>query len=285
MATPPGKVPISESSAAGLKFLTDHWQKLLPASALMGVITAAYFLSLPSAQTPSSSGVGLFTSLIFLAGLIVVSASFYRLAIHDEYPAPAGLAFGRDESNYFGASIWSSAPFVALIAPVMIGSFAFLNAAAKKAGYTLEQLLVDEKLAAQAVAANGGAGPLALVFLATMVVIVWLFLRLSLAMPATIGERKIKVWSTFSWTKGNVWRILAAILLLWLPLFILSQVVLSIFSLALGVNPGDAQAGKAPVSAALGIYGFVTGAVSALLGTAPITGLLAFLYKGLKPPS
>jgi hypothetical protein len=281
MATPPGKVPISESAAAGLKFLTDHWQKLLPASALMGVITAAYFLSM----TSPSSGVGLLTSLAFLAGLVVVSASFYRLAIHNEYPAPSGFAFGRDETNYFSASLWSSLPFVAIMAPVMVGAFSFLDASAKKAGYTLEQLLAGEKLAAEAVAANGGGGLLALLFLAAIVLVMWLFLRLSLAMPATIGERKIKVWATFKWTKGNVWRILAAILLLWLPLFILSQVILSIVSLSLGINPAEAQAGKAPVSAALGIYGFITGAISALLGTAPITGLLAFLYKGLRPPS
>ncbi|MET0545393.1 MAG: hypothetical protein ABWZ40_03700 [Caulobacterales bacterium] len=282
MATPPGKVPIAESAAAGLKFLADNWQKLLPGSALMGVLSAAYFL-VGSTAGAGGQSLELLVTLAFLVGLILVSASFYRLALRNEFPGASGLKFGADEKTFFGASLWSSLPIFAILAPSIIGFFMLFTAAAQKSGYTLDQLFADEKLAQEALAAQGGGGGVSLLFLISLVVVLWLFARLSLAVPASMNEGKIKVWSTFAWTKGNVWRIFAAQLLLWAPLFILAQVVVSIFSLALGINPGEAQAGKIAASPTLAIYGFVNGATSTLLITAPITGLLAFLYKGLRP--
>jgi hypothetical protein len=131
---------------------------------------------------------------------------------------------------------------------------------------------------------TGGSGlAFAAIMLAAVWAAIWLSLRLATSLPATIGERRILVWETTKWTKGNVWRILAAYLLLLVPLFILTALIQAIAGLALGVNPSQAQAGTAPATTPTAIFGFIYGLSSGLLTVGPMVGLQSFLFKGLKP--
>ena len=60
-----------------------------------------------------------------------------------------------------------------------------------------------------------------LLVLATIVLFAWLFVRLSLAIPITMAERRIAIFDSFGFTKGRFWPLLGMALLAW----VLSMVV------------------------------------------------------------
>lgn len=282
MATPPGKVPIAESAAAGLKFFTENWRRILPACALMGVAYGFYFYA--AALTNASgaaSPLAFFGSLAVLVLMILLGTSFYRLALRSQYPGALGVALGADERAYFGAVIWAAVPIVLIGLIALFALATILVPDLQASGMTPEQAANDQAFMTRLLQKHGG--PAALIFFVAAVLILWISLRLVLAPPATIDSGKIKVWSTASWTKGNTWRIFAAIFMLMAPLTILVLVIQSIVALAVGVNPDQAQAGIAAPTPGVAIYGFAYGLTSAL-SLAPMAGLTSFLYKGLRPP-
>ena len=60
-----------------------------------------------------------------------------------------------------------------------------------------------------------------LLVLATIALFAWLFVRLSLAIPITMAERRIAIFDSFGFTKGRFWPLLGMALLAW----VLSMVV------------------------------------------------------------
>jgi hypothetical protein len=282
MATPPGKVPIAETAAAGLKFLTENWRRILPACALMGVAQGFHLYAAAQAHANASAApLALLGSVAVLLLTILLGASFYRLALRNQYPGVLGVAFGADERVYFGAVIWSALPLLLIIFIAMFGLAAILMPDLRASGMTPEQATADQAFMTSL--AQKHAGPIVSIFLAALILIAWISLRLVLAAPATIDSGKIKVWSTSTWTKGNVWRIFGAILMLLAPITILMLVIQSIAALAVGVNPEQAQAGTAAPTPSVAIYGFIYGLTTGV-SLAPMAGLASYLYKGLRPP-
>ena len=282
MATPPGKVPIAETAAAGLKFFTENWRRILPACALLGVAYGFHFYASALANaSPSAAPLALLGSIAVLVLMILLGASFYRLALRNEYPGALGISFGKDERAYLSASVWAALPMLMILLIAMFGLATILLPDLRASGMTPEQATVDQAFMTSLAQKHGG--PVALIFFAAAILIVWLSLRLVLAAAATLDSGKLKVWSTASWTKGNAWRIFAAILMLMAPLTILVLVIQSIVALAAGVNPDQAQAGTAAPTPGVALYGFAYGLTSAL-SLAPMAGLASYLYKGLRPP-
>lgn len=282
MATPPGKVPIAEAAAAGLKFFTENWRRILPACALMGLAYGFYFYaSSLTHASPSASPLALLGSLSVLILMVLLGTSFYRLALRNDYPGALGVAFGNDERAYLGAAVWAALPMLLILVIAMFGLATILLPDLTASGMTPEQATADQAFMTSLAQKHGG--PVALIFLVAAILIIWISLRLILAAAATVDTGKVKVWSTSSWTKGNTWRIFSAILMLMAPLTILVLVIQSIVALAVGVNPELAQAGTAPATPGVAIYGFAYGLTSAL-SLAPMAGLASYLYKGLRPP-
>jgi hypothetical protein len=98
--------------------------------------------------------------------------------------------------------------------------------------------------------------------------------RLFLVNAATMGERRIVFFQTWSWSKGNVLRMLGAIVLTALPAavanLILAELLVSL------VGP----------SGPLLILSLASG-IASLIGSLlsiPVIALGAILYKGLRPP-
>jgi len=54
-----------------------------------------------------------------------------------------------------------------------------------------------------------------LLVLATIALFAWLFVRLSLAIPITMAERRIAIFDSFGFTKGRFWPLLGMALLAW----------------------------------------------------------------------
>ncbi len=282
MATPSGKVPIAESAAAGLKFFTENCRRILPACGALGLAYGFYFYGLAIAQAePGASALAFLGSAAVLILMILLGASFYRLALRNEFPGPLGLKFGPDERAYLGASIWAAAPMLLIAFVALFGLATILAPDLQASGMTPQQAANDQAFMESL--AQKHAGPVALIFLVAAVLVLWISLRLSLASAASVDSGKVKVWSTASWTKGNIWRIFGAILMLMAPLSILMMVIQSIVALAVGVNPDQAQSGAAPASLGVALYGFAYGFTSAL-AIAPMAGLASYLYKGLRPP-
>jgi len=97
--------------------------------------------------------------------------------------------------------------------------------------------------------------------------------RLIMVNAAAIGERRIVFFQTWSWSKGNVLRILAAMILTALPVALFNLVVGSILSSAAGLQGGVVAIVREIVIALIGA-----------LGSIPQIALGAHLYKGLRPP-
>jgi hypothetical protein len=282
MATPPGKVPIAETAAAGLKFFTENWRRILPACALLGLGYGFYFYAAALANaSPSASALAMIGSIAVLLLMILLGASFYRLALRNEYPGAFGVRFGNDERVYLGASVWAALPMLLIFVIAMFALATILLPDLTASGMTPEKAAADQAFMTSLAQKHGG--PVALIFLVAAVLIAWISLRLALSAAATVDSGKVKVWSTASWTKGNVFRIFGAILMLMAPLTILVLVIQSIAALAAGVNPEQAQAGTAAPTPGVAIYGFVYGLTTAL-SIAPMAGLASYLYKGLRPP-
>lgn len=282
MATPPGKVPIAETAAAGLKFFTENWRRILPACALMGLAYGFYFFASAQAHaSPGASPMAFLGSLSVLFLMILLGTSFYRLALRNEYPGALGIGFGKDERAYLGAALWAALPMGLIFIAALFGLATILLPELQASGMTPEQAATDQAFMTQL--AQKHAGPIVSIFALAATLIIWISLRLVLSSAASVDSGKVKVWSTASWTKGNIWRIFAAMLMLMAPLSILVLVIQSIVALVVGVNPDQAQAGLAAPSPGVAIYGFAYGITSAL-SLAPMAGLASYLYKGLRPP-
>ncbi|MFA4892641.1 hypothetical protein [Brevundimonas sp.] len=87
----------------------------------------------------------------------------------------------------------------------------------------------------------GGDGPAAIAalvgFLAATCLFIWLSVRLSLAVPITVAERRFAFFDSFKLTKGRFWPLLGMAVLA-LVMVMLVQLLSSIVSLPLGIVSG-----------------------------------------------
>ncbi|HVY02316.1 MAG TPA: hypothetical protein VG983_01565, partial [Caulobacterales bacterium] len=194
MATPAGKVPIVESAKAGFDFMRANIAAIAPAAGAGALIYAGADLA--------GGGGGLSGLLLQVVGLvfgIVFSAFVLRLALRGDKSGALGLKLGKDEADLFGAAMVIS--FFMLIIAVMGGVVisVILTAAFERAGVSPEDLRGDPQAMQEQVAAllAGPSGPPLLGVLAVFAAALsYLFARLSLAAPATIGERRLMAFST-----------------------------------------------------------------------------------------
>jgi hypothetical protein len=118
---------------------------------------------------------------------------------------------------------------------------------------------------------------------------VWLLLtsRLFVAAPATIEARRVLAFDTWKLTKGAMWRICAARLMLLVPAYILVSALSHLAGRAVGIDTMNisavAQAAAANSPAVLA-YNFASSFMMLAAYLSMEAGLSAYLYKGLKPP-
>ncbi len=238
------------------------WRRALPrAWAPLLALTALNFALSPAVHLPA-----ILLPAIIVADVIALTLAYgalMRLALadrhldHAEYqPGPAGLQWGGIETRVLG-----SIALLTLLALLIViaGVFAVL--------------LVTIVVAAVTGAAPKGAalaGPSLIAFwgvvAAAAAAAVWIFVRLSLAMPATVDRRQVQVFSTWSLTKRCAPPLFIALAIATLP-----TIILSVAARALqGVGPAG--------GAAIALWGLYA-AVAGLVQTPLIAGISAWFYR------
>jgi hypothetical protein len=118
-----------------------------------------------------------------------------------------------------------------------------------------------------------GAPYLIVLGLAFVAFLFWLNLRLFLVNVATIAEGRIMAFSTWRWTKGDALRILAASLIVLFPIQAPIWLAVGVLASALGSSV-----------AGVAILTFLQAVAQNLFLVPALSGLSAFLYRGLRPP-
>ncbi len=271
-----GKVPVLKCFEDSWRFFFAHWRLLVPAAAAP---------ALASGMAPLLGGGatlgGLIGTLVSMAGSVFFTAAVLRKAVRDEFIAPTGLAFAADEMRLFGVLGCMLAIFVPAILLVSVVLWVFVLSRVAATPEALEQMMADPEAFTEAVIAalgSGGALALDLFILILFALAIVLLVRLSMINAATIGEQRVVVFQTWSWSRGNVLRMMAAMILTGLPVMLVN-VFLAEFLLSVVTPASGAPASPLAVGLGAALLGFL----GALLSI-PMIALGAIFYKGLRPP-
>lgn len=223
-----------------------------------------------------------YASLIWpLAPLAIVASAVLDTAVNRAVVRPSESAFGylrlgMDEVRVF---------VVSLVVGIVVGLFCFLLVAVG-AGI----------LFAASAAIGDNAGLISLVgivlFLVLVAAIIWMVVRLSLALPITVAERRFAFFDSWRMTRGHVWGLIGMALLAFVMAIVvqilLSIVLLPILFLAGGgfedlfsmaqLNPAELFQTLSPVAIAMIVFGAVLSALQVAIMYAPF----ASAYLGLK---
>jgi hypothetical protein len=112
--------------------------------------------------------------------------------------------------------------------------------------------------------------------------------RFYLAAPASVEEKRIVVFESWRWTRGNLLRIVAARLILLTFALLFVGALQSLIAMAMGVAAGDAMALAAygqSNPAAFAIFFGVASFLHIAIYSSLEAGLSSYLYRGLRPPA
>ena len=270
-----GKAPVRASVATAWRFFFAHWAEFAPAAALVALAGGLGDL-IEGAM--ASGGLVISHALSLLAGAVFF-ASVLRRAVRNQSQGPFGLSFGADEVRLVGVSLsllMMIAPILLLVVIVLFVTV--LGRVASGTPQEMQALLADPDKFSRVVAERlGPTGEFAfsLFVLLICAILVWLGVRLVLINAATIGERRIVIFQSWTWTHGNFLRVFAAIVLTALPAVIVSYFLSELLvSITGGATPGS------PLEI------FLVGAFSGFVGAMseiPSLALAAHLYQGLRP--
>jgi hypothetical protein len=268
-----GKVPVIECVVASWRFLFENWRQLLPAALVASAISTLAPLII-AAGGAASFGMIVAATLVTMLADVVLAAAVLRKAVRNEFVPPLGVGLGQDEFRLIAVL----ASFGLLLAPpIVVLAFIYTAIALGQAGLTeseIEAMASDPDAVNRIMMQAASTPPGALVCVVGVLLFALLFTRLYLVNAATIGEKRIVFFQTWSWSKGNVLRIFAAIVVTLLPAILISAIVSEILA---GLVP--ASAGLVAITARV----FVASVIGAFLSIPP-TALGAQLYKGLRPP-
>lgn len=276
-------VPVVEAVRAAFAFRRHHWRQVVPALGVVAVGSAIDF----AGELTGDSGLRLIGSLINLVATIVAYGALLRLAFVDErpeepelQPGAGGLQWRRPETRILGViGLMFLVGLIATTAFILVGVIlvmVLLSAGLIQPlspGATPQQ--ITEAMTPQSAAILVGF------LFACGAVVVYLFCRLILALPATISRGKVAVFETWALTKGQAWRIFAAVVLSNAP-SIAAGLLLAVLVSILAGSGAEGEAVRLALPAALPlavIWGVVAGFIQL-----PVTiGLSAYLYRGLRP--
>ncbi len=271
--TEAGKVPVIDCVKEAWRFTFAEAAGFFPAALVMA---GGAGLSALLGATPG--GVMLLLNLaVSLAAGAIFSAAVLRKAVRAESVQPFRLALGADEFRLMGVSAALMLMFLPAGLLVMLVMWFVVLGRTMQSVEQLETLLADPDALAEHIAQQlGPTGQLAFslfVFLVVGAVLV-IAARLFVANAATIGERRTVILQVWPWSKGNVLRIIGALLLTMAPAALAVSVLMNIVDALVGPSR--------PVIVSL-IVVALSGFVGAI-GNIPSIALGAVLYRGLRPP-
>jgi len=273
-------VPVLEAVRAAFAFRRRHWRAVAP---ILGVVAVGSGLGFAGEATGDQAlrSVG---SIVNFVATIAAYGALFRLAFIDErpddpelHPGSGGLQWGKPEWRLLGVvGLMFVVGLIAFCAFVLVGVIAFmilLSAGVVQpiaANATPEQ--IASALTPQAVMVIG------FLFGVFAVAMAYLFSRLSLAMAATVSRGQVAVFQTWPLTKGQAWRIFAAVVLSNTP----SIAAGILLAAGVSIMGGSAQAPQLALPAAVPLA-VIGGLVAAFIQLPINIGLAAFLYRGLRP--
>lgn len=280
-----GKVPVLACVAVAYRFFRDNALQLVsPCLVVAAGSGVAALVSYPSAAlgapagSPAADSTLQFlvsTALNTVTGVVLAGAVF-RKSIRGETQGPGGVSFGADEVRLLGSTL----AFMLIFAP-LLAAYTLLGSALVTGTPALspEAFLaatdfegMEDRLPQETQAM------LAAAILVCFGLVLYVGVRLALINAAAVGERKIVILQTWSWTQGNLWRVLGAVVMTTIPAMLVSGFLLTLL----------AEAAQAlPEVAANGPLLFLAGAIEGFVGALaniPLLALSAELYKGLRPP-
>ena len=286
--TTSGKVPVVACVRQAWEFLLENWRLFLPAAAIVAAVSQigpllAVFTAPQTAQPQTVMQNMLGDIFIYLPSMIaslLYSAAILRKAVRNEVTGQFGLTFGVDEIRLVGVAAAMACLFVPLISLVVIVLAVTVFSKIATSQAALEALLADPDAMNEAIVAavgEGGAAALSLFIMFMFGVFIVLAARLYMVNAATIGERRMVIFQTWSWSSGNVLRLLGAMILTVLPVMLIDSVVDSFGAVILNsMGEGREVISWLIVRTLITFVGAIT--------TIPVIALGAIFYKGLRPP-
>jgi hypothetical protein len=271
-----GKVPVIACIRAAWAFFLENWRLFIPAAAIVAFVSQVGPLLAGLAASPNrppqSALQAVFGDfLVYLPGIIaglMFTAAILRKAVRDEFLAPTGLAAGADEIRLLGAGLVALVLWIALFSKIVTSEAA------------MQALLNDPEAMNKAIVealGEGGAMALSLFLMLVMAIFIVLVARLYMINAATIGERRIVLFQTWSWSRGNVLRMIGAMILTVLPVMLIDNIVQTIAVSFLVAIPEGSRFMPGLLASAIVAF-------ASAMTTIPVAALGAVFYKGLRPP-
>jgi hypothetical protein len=222
------KLPVFKAVATTFAFIAANalelvkivWLPVALMLVLMAVVMPGYMQAIVGASTADpaaasqeamaalSAGTPIFllVFVVSIAWYLVLFAGILKLVLNGEKPKlPFYIGFGGDEFRLLGTWV--------LQMLIFIGAYLGIAIVGGAAGFF-----------AMSSPVIGGIAVL-IVVVAGLVAFCWLMLRLSLATPATVGQRTIGLGPSWNAAKGNVWRLLGY-WLIWGVIFMVIEIAM-----------------------------------------------------------
>jgi hypothetical protein len=283
-----GKVPVIACIRAAWAFFLENWRLFIPAAAIVAFVSQVGPLLAGLAASPNrppqSALQAVFGDfLVYLPGIIaglMFTAAILRKAVRDEFLAPTGLAAGADEIRLLGAGLAMACLFIPLGGLVALVLWIALFSKIVTSEAAMQALLNDPEAMNKAIVealGEGGAMALSLFLMLVMAIFIVLVARLYMINAATIGERRIVLFQTWSWSRGNVLRMIGAMILTVLPVMLIDNIVQTIAVSFLVAIPEGSRFMPGLLASAIVAF-------ASAMTTIPVAALGAVFYKGLRPP-
>lgn len=257
------QVPVLDCVAESYQFFLQNWMKFLPAAFIVAAISTVS--SLLSTGALAEFG---FSIVSGLAG-VAFAAAVIRKIVFDDFKSPIGITLGADEFRLFVATVVIVLTFLPVAFLISIIAASVLMSRLGLGEAELERLSANPQALRETL--SGVVAPADILLAVVLLLpLLWLAARWFLVNPGTIGEGRLVILQSWRWTRGNVFRTMAAVLLTAAPLVAFSVLLLS-------ANFLSAEPSQLTTVLLLG----GAGVVSALLRI-PLIALSAILYLGLR---
>ena len=281
--------PILEAAKYSWRFMLATIGPTLPAflimAFVMGVAQAAMFSSMNGGALP----LDLFGTVLAYAVSVSCAALVLRIALGGEIKGLAGLQFGLDEARLMSAQAMFVVLilFLGLILSFIGGVLLLIAMSTQVPDLTAVE---NDPVALQAVieqyfATPGGAVTALVLIALTGLPLLYIAARLVTFPAATLQRKRIMIFETWSWTKGSVLSVMAAMLLTLAPLWVLNWVGMWVASAVTGLPMVfvGLSTGEIVLNPMMGfVHGFIAGIFNIPI-TIAAAGLSAFMYQGFEP--
>ncbi|WP_369059146.1 hypothetical protein ABOZ73_16155 [Caulobacter sp. 73W] len=264
----PVRLNIGEAVGEAVRFWSRSWRNAAGALGLAALALIVYSVTTTPLLMGAAYG-------IYVVATLMAQGALFRVAFADRLgmpPAPkaaplAGLQWGPMEGRLAVTLILMAILFAIVVAVGVILLAAIIVGFASRGG---KADFGSPESIVQAMG-PGGSFAMTMVLIIAAFLFVWMTIRLSLALPATAAEGKVRLISTWDLTKGNALRIFVAYMVISAPVLLVTVVAALI-----------AEGRPDPASSRIWLN--AAGSAVAVVFYLPITvGLVSFIYRRLAP--